>query len=278
MIKQTKSNPRRKLKKYLGIQAVENLLKWQFVGRTEGRYVFLPQYRVMYSPIPKNASTTIQRWLYSLCVAEPATDINRAIEQFTLWRTGLAARKLLSRPDIFRFTVVRNPRNRLVSAFMSKVVRGNQDLLRGTGCRSERVCQLTFRSFVQEMLQLSPEEVEAHVRPQYLFFGNTDFDMVGRFESLDCCLREIATRCGLPFTWGSWGQTQRLAQPPKSTSKPMADWTVEQLRQLPSAPPYEAFYDAELVDLVDAYYRIDLERFGYTARHAESGGQLQRAA
>ncbi|GAI98350.1 unnamed protein product, partial [marine sediment metagenome] len=127
---------RRTLKKQTGIQAFEDLLKWRFVGRPEKNYVLVPQHRMVFCPIPKNASTTIQQWLYGLCSAEPAADINSAIRQFTLEQAGLTARRALRSPDFFRFAVVRNPRNRVVSAFMSKVVRRNYDLLRGVGRRS----------------------------------------------------------------------------------------------------------------------------------------------
>jgi len=174
--------------------------------------------------------------------------------------------------------VFRSPWDRLVSAFCEKVVRSDFDLLRGVGHRSDRVATLTFRTFVQQLCQLPAEDVDPHIRPQHFFLGNTQFDAIGRFESLDPFLRQIAARFGLPASWGTWNQTKRLRQRPDVGSKPLADWTVQQLRGLAAAPPYASFYDAQLASAVQSYYQVDARRFGYSIKLDEPEAGYRRAA
>ena len=184
--------------------------------------------------IPKAAGTSISEALYGRFVGHVrATDIAR-------W--GSPSVKLLP-----RFAITRNPWDRLVSAYRF-VTRGG-----GVGgayagqvwrAGQYRVPELeTFERFVIEWL--APRDLrtlDVAFQPQSLFVcddqGEVIVDRIGRYEEL----AESATSL---------------------------DELIPGLASIPNSNrsgariDYRGFYTPELVDLVGAIYRTDVERFGY---------------
>ena len=255
---------RQTIKRYCGFQTLEDLYKWRFVGWPERGYILIPEHRLIYCPIPKNACTTVQRWLYSLMHSQQPSDIHEVMgKRFILGRRGLEAIRALQRPDYFRFAIVRNPWRRVVSAFCDKVVRLGIGLA-GDLTRNDSIRHLTFREFVQIVRQTAPLDIDGHLQPQHLFLGTNRFDALGRFETLDRFLARLADRFGLPPTWGSWNRVDYRGELPDRTLGCVADWSVEELRSLERVPRYDAFYDDRLIAQVRDYYRHDVDAFGYT--------------
>lgn len=146
--------------------------------------------------------------------------------------------KALTRERVFIFTFVRNPWDRLVSAFAYLGGR------RVHGFRIPRVARpAEFRTFVKDVLAARGPDVLADMRPQAPSFaldGVVFADYVGRYESFDRQWGDVAARIG-------------LAQPdglPHARKSRHGD--------------YREYYDDESVAVVSRVYAIDIKMTGYT--------------
>jgi len=127
----------------------------------------------------------------------------------------------------FKFTIVRNPFDRVVSAFfyLRKKCRGYE-----------------FNEFVVDVLGRQGAAFDAHFDPQSngLFHdGALLVDHVGRFESIQDSWRVIAARIGAPAPLPHKGGSERAAS-------------------------YTGYFNDEARRVVERLYRDDLRNFGYS--------------
>ncbi len=143
----------------------------------------------------------------------------------------------------FKFAFVRNPWDRLVSAF---------SYLNAGGCnrfdadfRAQHLERYNgnFLRFVDDLERLSTHQ---HFRPQSHWVCSDDgqllVDFVGRFEFMEADFQHVADRLGLTA-----GVLPRL------NTSAHADYTT--------------YYDATRRDRVAALYKDDIVRFGYDFGH-----------
>lgn len=126
----------------------------------------------------------------------------------------------------FSFTIVRNPFDRVVSAF---------HYLR------DRCGGYAFDRFVVDVLAREGTSFDPHFAPQadgLVHDGMLLVDYVGRFETLAPSWREIAARIDAPTWLPQRGGSERAAS-------------------------YASYYDDESRRVVERLYHDDLERFGY---------------
>lgn len=175
-------------------------------------------------------------------------------------------RRLIGRgiwDQYFKFTVVRNPFDRLVSAFyfLSSVARSPGGfhpvlwLLRSEQRiprppRRGRDDEETVRLF-REWLPCSGW---VHDRPAYCIAGQPCVDAFIRYENLEADLAEVCGRVGVPF------DPQRL---PRFKSQ-YRGRTI----------PLRAFYDAAAADWVKRQYDWEISRFGYELPEGPPGGAV----
>lgn len=140
----------------------------------------------------------------------------------------------------FKFTFVRNPYDRLVSAFHFLQQGGMNDADRGWYERELGEYD-DFGNFVRGWL--TPDNIYKywHFMPQHHFMWDPAekirVDYLGRFERLDTDFKYIADRLGCAATL------------PKSNSS--------------ARKSYKDYYDDETKEIVGAVYRQDLELIGY---------------
>lgn len=136
----------------------------------------------------------------------------------------------------FTFTFVRNPLDRLLSAYTHQMAADSQKtILRQHGIRSDA----TFAEFVEVVAQLPDEGCNVHVRSQHRFVSDADgvfVEYVGRFEQLDAQWSALADRFGLPHL---------------------------PHRHAYAHPPLAEAYTRELARLAAQRYARDIELFGY---------------
>lgn len=190
-------------------------------------------HRAIFVHIPKTAGTAVSRALFG-AVAVGHFPISKYLEYD---------------PDLFhesfRFSVVRNPWDRLVSGFhyLKQGGMGKYDRLFAARCLSR------FDSFADFVDGLSTPGVRddllywTHFRPQssYLLVDDDlqSLDYIGRFENLDESVRVIAERLKI------------------------ADARLERVNYSRHRD-YTEYYDSpELVDAVGEIYRQDVDLFGY---------------
>jgi len=255
---------------------------------------------VLYARVPKNACTVINHWLVDLAgtratLEASGVDIHRYVERP---ESGLrpATAADWADPGLFRFTLLRNPYTRLVSAYTNKL----------TG---PRVAQNAFFGPVMQAIQahagLAPDpqrgvsfaetlrwladqpdppaepRLDKHLRSQTWFTGivSTRFDHVGRFEALEPTLDLLASRYGLPVrrrVFDDAKERRRLEKyrsdvaGPPVPHRPGGSFAAARGFPLP-----EAFFDEELVGLVERRFAADLALYrDVFGRKALPGGTV----
>ena len=142
---------------------------------------------------------------------------------------GLVARQDFDR--LFKFAFVRNPYDRLVSAWSWR-------------CFPYR--SSTFRDFVLNLDFWRAIDVGNHLRPQVEFIhSKTDgllVDFVGRFEQINEDLQILADRIGVPDLAKQMGHQNRSRDP---------------------SDDYRRYYDEETRGIVRLVYAEDFRTFGY---------------
>lgn len=262
----------------------------------ERHYLISERHRFLYAPIAKVACSALKAWMIELEEGSEAAgrvdSHERARDCYELQcHSAAAARRCLRDENLFRFAFVRNPWDRLVSAYLNKFVpiRNHalklpaQQFLRDVERRrrlrrlasivtggwlgssedlppmNEVADAFTFRQFVAELTKCDPPGYDLHWRPQSLFLGKLRLDFVGRFEHLDRDFRTLCQRLNLTSELPLKNKTERGA----TTTDCLADWPLTELRTLAAFPGYAQFYTPDLAARVAIIYAEDVRRFGY---------------
>ncbi len=197
--------------------------------------------KVIYCPIGKNACTFLKAEVAR--TAQPAfmnymaRDIHFITDHV---RTGLQlsdypeaeARALATDPAYLRFAVLRDPFDRLLSAYIEKFVLGrtapdNIQHTRSVVAPVQRAAGLgqpdhdrgiSFRQFVSHLETADPARLDPHWRPQALYLAGMDYDRLFRIDELDTVMEMLETRSGL--TLGR--QARNVTGSGKGTPRPGA--------------------------------------------------------
>ena len=203
--------------------------------RGRGIYAGYPNaHRCVFIHIPKAAGTSLTRTLF----AAPSRHLHYNEYQ----RTN--PRKF---QQYFKFTFVRNPFDRLYSAY-TFLQKGGLNALDRAWAEQQLASFPDFESFVHGWV--TPDNISSwvHFKPQHFWTCNASFnlqvDFVGRFERMDADVARVQERLGLP-----------VAPLPKInvTSRPRSA---------------EDPYTAEMRAIVAQVYRADFELFGYDDQQA----------
>ncbi|MEW4528560.1 sulfotransferase family protein [Maioricimonas sp. JC845] len=247
-------------------------MQFHFAPWPERTWLISRTWDFVYVPIPKVACSSLKRWMLLLdgvCPANvPHVHRHMRIHYSAGAHYGPWARRRVATRKLFRFTFVRNPWDRLVSAFLNKfpqrkppaipVIDAVHRSRRGTRCsRSAEQRNITFREFVAWLDSIDLARAEEHWRPQSHFLGCDTYDFVGRFERLADDFHQLQQILQTDHPLPSFNATPRRG----GITTAIADIPADQLN---SAPAYRDFYDASLRDAVARLYREDIDRFGYT--------------
>ncbi|MGH2760705.1 MAG: sulfotransferase family protein [Actinomycetota bacterium] len=203
----------------------------------------LPDHGLVYVKTPKVATGSVVAALTSFAAGEHAVDEQRAIEQVAAatarYQRGAFApeiRRLAK--TAFTFSFVRNPLDRLLSAYT------HQKRLRQVESKTIFVqhgiaFDATFPEFVESIAELPDDSCNVHVRSQHKFVCDADGPLVeymGRFERLEDDWSVLQSRFGLPGL---------------------------PIRHASDHRPYTESYTPALARLAADRYRRDIELFGY---------------
>jgi hypothetical protein len=147
----------------------------------------------------------------------------------------------------FKFAFVRNPWDRLVSCYLSKVVQGGRGMHIGEYGDVTLRKEMTFEEFAYAVCRIPDEVANTHFRSQYVTVCDDGpkktvlADFVGRLETLDEDFRFVAERIGLTANLSHTGSTR---------SK--------------HSLSYRDFYDERLAQAVGERYHEDVGLFGYS--------------
>jgi len=192
-----------------------------------------------YSRVPKAANSTVVSTLASL-----KTDSPLAAKEAKLLFTrpsDLTSSEVESFDDLYKFTVVRDPYIRTLSAFLDKVER-KQESRRHKGIKRD------FRGFLK-WLDGGKLHSNAHWAPQssLLLLPLEEFDFIGRVEGFPADLQSILG-----------GINSKNKVPAKTDITSIFSNSTSAIDKLAK------YYDAETCKLVARLYRQDFEMFGYS--------------
>jgi hypothetical protein len=147
----------------------------------------------------------------------------------------------------FKFAFVRNPWDRLVSCYMSKLVQGGTGLKMGKYGDVSLRRGMSFKEFAEAVCHIPDEISNHHFRSQHVTICDDGpekailADFVGRFEKLDEDFRLVAERIGL------------------ETGLPHAGGSRSR-----NSSAYRDFYDERVARMVGNRYLEDATLFGYS--------------
>jgi Sulfotransferase family len=96
--------------------------------------------------------------------------------------------------DYLKFAFVRNPLDRLVSAWKNKVLEANYFQFDEATHQQLQ----SFEAFVAWLVKQPIEQMDEHILPQYMLVDTDNLDFLGRFESFSEDFTTLAGKVGLP--------------------------------------------------------------------------------
>lgn len=171
--------------------------------------IVTPDLRALYVSCPKTGCTTIKTVMAAVTgdVDPTSDDFGMSVADIHEWWvrrelrwSGLAADarlRLLQSPEVFRFTSVRDPYERIVSCYLAKVARNNTSRLRTI--MVERG-DPTLLGFLQYVAETPPLARDIHCRRMVDLTGDgaVQFDAVVRHERFPADLRAVIERLAVP--------------------------------------------------------------------------------
>jgi hypothetical protein len=198
-----------------------------------------PERRVFFNRVPKAANTSVTRRLAALRLGDDVShhDARRAF----IRPSALSAAQVAELPGYFKFTVVRNPYARVLSAYLNKIVGGKK--LGYMGRSRGDAAPPSFREFL-DYLERSGLHANAHWTPQtgLMLLPLAQLDFVGRVERLHEDLPFVLARVA----------PERPAPPPEAPRRTRAE------------ADFARHYDADCAAAVRRLYRGDFAAFGYS--------------
>lgn len=139
----------------------------------------------------------------------------------------------------YKFAMVRNPWDRLVSGWKNKIHEKNKRILRLS--EAQRAAFQDFGAFAEYVATLDGETCNVHFRCQSALISVSEVDHIARFERYEDELRSLFAGLGM-----------RMPE------------TIPHRNRSRRKEPYQSYYTAKTRDLIAAFYRNDIETFGYT--------------
>jgi len=249
-------------------------------------HYFLRDLGLVYLAIPKNANSFLRHALFAH--SKMTADFRPAEESVAAYMNRTPSRRLkvrrrraLSNPHYCRLVVLRNPLERLVSAYLEKFVRpgpdGMADKYRGIVARAARALDrnitpetFTFEDFLRHAATCDDMELNPHWRPQQHYVADTTFDFHGDVADLEATRAFLLGRLGIDIgATGGDRRTNALRYAGgASDGMDAGRLTPTDLRAMEAYPAAASFYAPPLLECFLQRYEPDLHlyatRLGYT--------------
>jgi hypothetical protein len=172
---------------------------------TQTTIFHLPEHNIVYVKTPKVGTGSVLAALTAFAAGEKTVDEQRATEKIgaaiPLYQKGAFAPEIrrLSR-QCFTFTFVRNPLDRLLSAY-SHQVNTRRDEGKTIFIQHRIPFDVSFPEFVRAVAELPDEGANVHIRSQHKFSTDEEgviVEFIGRFERLADDWQALMDRFGFP--------------------------------------------------------------------------------
>ena len=239
----------------------------------ESYYIVSHQHKIIYCPIPKNACTFFKKVVlenseHKSSFQESGLDVHRYIRQNEAKLTNFA---YLSDPEYLKIAIIRNPFDRLVSAYLNKFVRHKkptkivssviENIYRFNKLKPDYQRSVTFSDFVNYLARTEDYFLNEHWRSQYFFLGMglVNFNLLDSLENVDSIVRKLESRIGKKI---DLGKTKNQTDYDRDIAK--KNWHTmypQQLRKLDRLPTASSLYTAELKAIVKSRFALDIKMF-----------------
>lgn len=195
----------------------EKLLRYYPVNQLRFNALFSFRNKYLYIPISKSANSSIKWALYKsegkFCKAyntkwdKKESDVHDQffsplMKFYHIENDENLIDKVFFGSDFFRFSFVRHPVNRVVSAFKDRASKKGTDLNKAflKYLDKNHQANFCFDCFVDFVVSHNNFKLmDQHIRPQYfcLFNSEVEFDYIGKFENLEKDFGSVLRRLGL---------------------------------------------------------------------------------
>ena len=219
--------------------------------------------RILFQPIAKAACTSLKRLMVELSDHPDKARILTNVHARTFRSdTGLLigdksaaeAERLLAASGFFRFVVLRDPLDRLVSAYVEKFVvnrmEGYQHYATGPIVaavqgrsrpeEADHAAGITFRQFAEHVIATSDDALDPHWCAQAAYLTSTGFDHLYTVADLDMLARDLSAQCARPVSIGHENRSRDTA---RRHEPGMADRPPREIEGRVRRIATESFYD-----------------------------------
>ena len=222
------------------------------------------KHRVIYTPIAKNASTSLKNLFVRLSGAPHSEAIltQNVHDYLVSNKTGLSlcdyssleAADILADDRYFKFVVLRNPLHRAVSGYLEKFVlhprpiAANKDrpivigsaidwVYRKRGEEPDYDRSITFEEFANYLALNEDNQLDTHFKSQESYFGNLQFDFVGVMEKMDRLVEVLRSKVRVEFDLEHVNRV--VSKKPLIARRGLEDKLPAQLRTLQKLPHHK---------------------------------------
>jgi hypothetical protein len=207
----------------------------------------------------KCASSNILKWFRASIKGYQHTD---------LILSGIINKKYISSPkkigsSIYngynKVVIVRNPFNRVVSAFLDKGFNNNGPLSNLCKRHGTTINDLTFRKFMLILKYEDPKKMNGHWKPLMCDLKLSQYHKIIKMEFIGNHLNTLARKYGY----------KKFGIKPKKTgfvNVNLVDIPIKELQKLPpkEVKYYINYYDDETIKIVNSVYAADLKGLNYS--------------
>lgn len=242
-------------------------------------------YRFLYCPIHKNASTSMMAALLQLAERRSGKSLQTLPDlqmrlyiglNYSLAGYSQAMADRLINSDYFKFAIVRNPWVRLFSTYSNYFIRLpiEKGIVSGIAKDASRYlygddrCEqyndsITFEQFVDYVSAKTDSQLDLHCVSQSKFLGEVKYDYIARMETLNEDIKRIENKIGISFGIGQSNKSSYTIA--SNSAQDFSQFEPNQIRALEGGiPNCKSFYTSALASKVKDRYREDVESFDYT--------------
>jgi len=205
----------------------------------------------------KCASSVILRWFRSNLVGYKHENLilSNVINRKYVFSDG----RLHNYEGYYKIVIVRNPFNRVISAFLDKGF--HKFIPLENLCKKHRTTieNLTFRQFLKILQQEDPKKMNGHWKPLMTDNKPDMYDKIIKMEFIGKHMNAVARRFKYtPFPVKSHKK--------KKKDKNLCDVPIKKLRKMPDnlVRNYKNYFDGNAILIVKNIYGDDLNNFNYS--------------